>query len=248
VNVQRIEALGAAMKTKCAVILFGPPGSGKTTEVRSLNVNRHIAVIETGNLLEREVRLGTPVGQRIKLDKAAGNLVPTDMVKDVVLAELKRVEGEVVLFDGFPRHLEQVAVFFQLLKLRRLKLCSVLVLTLNLQIAIQRIAGRRLCPGCGTLYNLHTNPPKFASKCDICGRKLRQRPDDRPEIVRHRFRTYQRETVPVIEFLKCKHAGLFCEESAAAPIGEVGSRLSERLGRGIEGKRNAQGAKRKIVE
>ena len=217
------------MKKKYAGILFGPPGSGKTSVVRSLTINRRVAIIETGNLLEREVQLGTPVGRQIKLDKAAGNLVPTDVVKAIVLAELKRVEGDVVLFDGFPRHLEQVEVFFQLLRRHRLKLCSVLVLTLDLKTATQRIAGRRFCSGCGALYNLYSNPPKVARKCDSCRRQLLRRPDDRSEIVRRRFGTYRRETVPVIEFFKREHAGLYWEESAAAPISEVGSRLSERL-------------------
>lgn len=217
------------MKTKYAVILFGPPGSGKTSVVRSLTLNRRVAIIETGNLLAREVRAGTRIGRQIKQDKAAGKLVPTDVVKDVVRAELKRVAGEVILFDGFPRHLEQVQVFLQLLKRHHLKLGLVLVLNLDLRTATQRIAGRRFCPGCGALYNLHTDPPKVARKCDSCGRQLLRRPDDRAEIVRRRFGTYRRETVPVIEFFKLKHPGLCLEEPSGAPSSEVGSRLSKRL-------------------
>src|SRR6188508_2470212 len=119
------------MRTKCAVILFGPPGSGKTTVVRSMTGHKLIAVIETGTLLERQVQLGTDLGQQIKSYKAAGNLVPTNIVSDVLLAELEQIEGESVLFDGFPRHSEQVQVFFQLLRKHRIDLCAVLVLILD---------------------------------------------------------------------------------------------------------------------
>jgi len=219
------------VKTECAVILFGPPGSGKTTVVRSLTSHRRVAVIETGNLLEQEVRRGTDLGRQIDAYKAAGNLVPTNIVKDVVLGGLERVRGESVLFDGFPRHSEQVEVFFQLLQSHQLALCAVLVLTLNFETAVQRLAGRRLCPGCGALYNLHMNPPRSPGKCDECGRELIQRRDDRPEIVRHRFDNYQLETVPVIEFFKREHPDLCLEESAAAPMHEIGNRVRERLER-----------------
>jgi len=219
------------MKTECAVILFGPPGSGKTTVVRTLTSRRPLAVIETGNLLEQEVRQGSDLGRQIDSYKAAGNLVPTSIVKAVVLGGLERVRGESVLFDGFPRHSEQVEVFFQLLAAYQLELGAVLVLTLEVEIAIQRLAGRRLCPGCGRLYNLHTNPPRSAGQCDACGRELSQRKDDRPAIVRHRFDTYHRETVPVIEFFKRAHPGLCLEESAAAPAQEIENRIGERLDR-----------------
>ncbi len=217
------------MKTNCAVILFGPPGSGKTTVVRALTNHRRLAVIETGNLLEQAVRLGTDLGRQIDSYKAAGNLVPTSIVKDVVLEGLNRVRGESVLFDGFPRHSEQVEVFFQLLQAHPLELCAVLVLTLDLEIAIQRLAGRRLCPQCGALYNLHTSPPRAAGQCDQCGTGLTQRKDDRPEIVRHRFDTYRRETVPVIEYFQREYPKLCVEVPAAAPLSEIETRVCERL-------------------
>ena len=223
--------MGHDEKTKCAAILFGPRGSGKTTVVRSMTSHHRMAVIETGNLLERQVQLGTDLGQQIKFYKAAGNLVPTNIVSDILLAELGRMEDESVLFDGFPRHFEQVEVFFRLLRKHGIELCAVLILTLDYQTAVQRLAGRRVCPACGSLYNLHSNPPRSAGKCDRCGRELIQRPDDREEIVRHRFETFERETLPVIKFFTREHQGLIMEESATAPMNEIGNRLIERLRR-----------------
>lgn len=194
-----------------------------------MSSHQQIAVLETGNLLERQVQLGTDLGQQIELYKAAGNLVPTSIVSEVLLAELERIQGEFVLFDGFPRHSEQVEVFFRLLTKHGIEFCAALILTLDYQTAVQRLAGRRVCPACRVLYNLDANPPRSAGKCDRCGNELIQRPDDREEIIRHRFDTYQRETLPVIEFFKHEHPSLCLEESATAPMNEIGSRLIERL-------------------
>jgi len=224
------------MKKNCAVVLVGPAGSGKTTLARGLSSSglggekpQEISVIETGNLLEAEIRRGTPLGAQIKPYKVAGELVPSALVEEVISAELERIQGGLVLFDGFPRSLDQVEVQSRVLKRHNRQLCAVIVLLLDLAVSIRRLSGRRICSNCGTLHNMYSNPPRQEGVCDRCGGKLIQRGDDREELVRHRFATYQRETVPVIERFKSECPQIVWEVSADAPPAEVLDQIRERL-------------------
>src|SRR4051794_11425447 len=187
---------------KWAAILMGPPGSGKTSISRTLATNPAFQVIETGNLLGAEVRLGSPLAQKIQPYQAAGKLVPADLVGQVISAALERMQGNMVLFDGFPRSMEQVDLLFEVLKKQGMEVGAVLIFALDLEVAMKRLSGRRLCPSCGALYNIHTSPPREDGQCDKCGGKLTQRVDDQEEIVRRRFESYERETAPVNEFFR----------------------------------------------
>jgi len=211
------------------VVSVGPPGGGKTTVAKTLAARHGVTVLEVGNLLQAEIRRQTPLGEQIKPYKMAGELVPSELVKDVLSRELDRADRKCVFFDGFPRAHAQVDILNELLGQHHLQLCGILILDLDAQTAFERIAGRRVCLNCGAIYNVFTQPSKNDGVCDKCGGKLIQREDDRDETVQQRFKTYERETVPVIEFLKKKFPEVIWEEQATSPSDELAERIWRRL-------------------
>ena len=211
------EALEVANRQ--AVVLLGPPGSGKTSLVRDQAEINGLAAIETGNLLKQEIRHGTPLGRHIKAYTDVGALVPSALVSQIISTELESLQDDLILFDGFPRSLEQIGLFFQLLKNWQLDLGAVLVLTLDLPTAIERLGRRRICARCGTPYNLHSKQPQRAGECDQCEGKLIQRRDDTADVIAKRFQSYELETVPVIEYFRANFGPLVWEAPAFDQIG-----------------------------
>ncbi|HSU57115.1 MAG TPA: nucleoside monophosphate kinase [Candidatus Dormibacteraeota bacterium] len=217
-------------KENSAIVFMGAPGSGKTTLARGLAAHHPMLLIETGNLLGAEAKRGTPLGQEIKPYQAAGNLVPSDLVKRVISAELARRTGQTVLFDGFPRSMPQFDLLSELVKDQGLALSAVLIFNVKLETVLQRLSGRRLCPNCGAIYNIHATPPRKESICDKCGSQLTQRPDDAPEVVRRRFENYQRETIPVIELFRTKYLQQCIDVVADNSPADVLSAVRKELG------------------
>lgn len=205
---------------RAAVVLMGWPGSGKTTLGRELAQATPISIIEVGNLLKAEVQRGTNLGTTIQAFTSTGNLVPLEHVLQVVSTALREAREDIVLFDGIPRSLEQIDPFFKMIAEQNLTLRTVIILTLDLQTALNRLTGRRVCSRCGTLYNVQSNPSKSVEACQRCGGELVQRDDDREEVVRERFKRFDRETLPVINYFKTEFSELTWEQSATAPMPE----------------------------
>lgn len=218
---------------KCAVVLLGPPGSGKTTLGRGLVTRLPMTVIETGNLLEKKIRDGTPLGEQIKSCKAAGELVPSEVVKQVIAETLQEVRSDIVLFDGFPRSLGQMEMFFQLLRDNDLVFRAVIVLKVDLATATERLSARRVCSQCGAITNVPKTSAQQTLVCSRCGAVIMPRVDDRPEVMAKRFAIFERETQPVVDAFKRDFGHLTWEEPATTTPEDLAERVSARLSEAI---------------
>jgi adenylate kinase len=188
--------------TNFALLLFGPPGSGKGTQAVLLSDAFDVPHISTGDIFRQNVQEGTELGHEIQAIMSAGQLVPDELVNRVVehrLGQPDCLNG--FILDGYPRTLQQAGMLECLLmRLRKAKVVVNLLVDYNIIVA--RIAARRQCPVCGSSYNLVSNPPKSDGVCDREGAPLVQREDDKEEVMRKRFKAYDEQTLPVMDFFR----------------------------------------------
>lgn len=180
---------------------MGPPGVGKGTQGVLLAEGKSWKHMATGDILRANRREGTSLGQEAQKFMDAGELVPDQlivaMVKDA-LAALPEDQG--VVFDGFPRTVPQAESLDQALEELGRSVDRVVVLEADDQVLVNRIAGRRSCPDCGSVFNVFATAPKQEGVCDKCGADLVHRPDDNPETVQNRLDVYKAQTEPLIRF------------------------------------------------
>lgn len=189
------------------VILLGPPGVGKGTQGVLLCEQKGLHHLSTGDLLRAARRAGTPLGQEAQKFMDAGQLVPDEVILGMVGEKLTELgSGAGVVFDGFPRTVPQAEALSGLLAKLGRQVDRVIVLTADDQVLIKRVSGRRSCPECGTVYNVHFNPPAEAGKCDKDGAELTHRADDSEETVATRLEVYRRQTEPLIAFYEGSEA------------------------------------------
>jgi adenylate kinase len=183
------------------VILLGPPGVGKGTQGAMLADWLGWERIATGDLLRSARRDGTELGKRAQAFMDAGDLVPDSLIVEMVRDHLARLPGERgVIFDGFPRTVAQAEALEDVLAELDRAVDGVLLLEAREEVLVQRISGRRTCPRCGRVYNVHLDPPKQTGVCDDCGGGLDQRADDTEDTVRHRLEVYRELTEPLVDY------------------------------------------------
>lgn len=217
------------------IILMGPQGSGKGTQAERLLPQFHLESIATGELFRNAVAAGTPLGLRAKELMDRGELVPDDVTIALVEDRLedqdaRRAAGEDVrgaLFDGFPRTQAQAEALDHLLARRGGKVDRVILIDVDRDVLVERVAGRRICPNCEAVYHVTHRPPRIEGICDVCGAELEQRPDDVKALER-RLDAYYAYTAPIAAFYEQR--GILARIDGSKPIDEVTASIQAALG------------------
>jgi adenylate kinase len=178
------------------IVFLGPPGAGKGTQAHELARTLGVPHLSTGDLLRSAVAANSPVGRRAEGFMRAGQLVPDDVVLEILREELAKPSARPgYLLDGFPRTRAQAEALETVAPVDR-----VVYFEIPEPLLVERLTQRRTCPSCGRSYNLSSHRPSVEGRCDVDGTSLVQRPDDTPEAVRTRLEVYRAQTAPLLQY------------------------------------------------
>jgi adenylate kinase len=212
------------------IVLLGAPGSGKGTQSELLVKAYGIPHISTGDLLREAVAKRTELGIRAKSSMDAGKLVDDATVLGMIRERLGRADAaKGFILDGFPRNIPQAEALQNMLEEMGTPLQSVVLLNLDLGVLFKRLTGRRICEGCGRVFNIYTAAAEAKLHCDQCGpaARLIQRPDDKEEVIAKRLEVYEAQTKPLIQHYTA--AGLLRIVDADADMDTVFKSLQRAL-------------------
>jgi len=197
------------------IVILGPPGVGKGTYSGVLSKKYNIPNISVGDLFRNAIKNQTDLGKRIKDYVSSGDLVPDEIVIDLVKSRLEENDCKNgFLLDGFPRTVPQAEAMMKFKKID---------IALNFVapdvVIMERIGGRRTCRKCGAIYHVKNVPPTIDGICDTCSGRLVQRADEKPEVIKKRLSVYREKTKPVADFLR--KIDLIADIEANYPIEEI---------------------------
>ena len=185
------------------IVLLGPPGAGKGTQAELIVQKYGIPQISTGDIFRANIKNGTELGMTAKAFMDKGDLVPDELVVDLVKDRIGQDDcAEGFMLDGFPRTVFQAEELDKIMEARGLKIDAVLNIDVKPEKLVKRIAGRRVCKGCGATYNVDYKPTAKEGVCDKCGGEVYQRADDTEDPGQNRIKVYFSQTAPLIDYYK----------------------------------------------
>lgn len=211
------------------IIMLGAPGAGKGTQAKMIAEKYSIPHISTGDIFRANIKEGTELGKKAKTYMDKGELVPDELVVDLVVDRLAKddaVKGYVL--DGFPRTIPQAEALDAALAKRNEKVDFAIDVNVPDENIVKRMSGRRACVGCGATYHILNVPPKKEGICDTCGGELILRDDDKPETVLNRLSVYHEQTQPLIDYYTKE--GILKTVDGTVPMMDVFSAITAILG------------------
>ena len=204
--------------------MFGPPGAGKGTQAENITKTFNLHKISTGDLLRNEILIKSDLGNKIKSIIKKGSFVSDDIINDLISKVLSNKDYyNRLIFDGYPRNLEQAKNLELLVKKNNQKISCVLSLNVNKDSILKRILGRVICTKCGEIFNKYFKPAD--NKKHLCDSKfLEKRSDDNEKTVVKRYQTYLDKTLPILDFYK--DLNLLYEIDGEAEIDDISVKIS----------------------
>lgn len=187
---------------------MGAQGSGKGTQAALIGPKLKLVKVATGDLFRSAIAQGSELGQQVKSILEAGDLVPDELTNAIVRVRLEQISAQKTagddvngaLFDGYPRTEPQARALDGILADHGDALTAVIEIDVPRDKLITRLAGRRTCEACGSVYHVESDPPRVEGICDRCGGTLVQREDDTPEAITRRLSLYDELTAPLLTY------------------------------------------------
>lgn len=212
------------------IIMLGAPGAGKGTQAKKIAAKYAIPHISTGDIFRANIKNNTELGQKAKTYMDKGELVPDELVVDLIMDRFKEADcANGYVLDGFPRTIPQAEALDKALSANGESVDYAINVEVPDENIINRMSGRRACVGCGATYHIQFNAPKVEGVCDTCGEKLILRDDDKPETVKNRLSVYHEQTQPLIAYYSKK--GVLAEVDGTQAMDDVFNAIVNVLGK-----------------